>query len=176
MRFQPSLWKSMRQSATINIPVQFNIFHFFFRAIQNISTKGKHQNVLASRNLSTPSSPPTSTEQKNKNEPVKFFGSGAAAWQAKQGRTGTYNPETVPPIQMWSVLASVSIFLLYFCVFREENDIDREMEKSLYERVPGLEQTQLIINYKYNLENGMDNSMIITRMAELGIKPEDIAA
>lgn len=75
---------------------------------------------------------------------------------------------------MYSVVFSTAIFLIYFCVFREESDVDRELEKSLYDRVPGLEETQLVINYKYNLENRQDNSQIVARMQELGMKVEDI--
>jgi hypothetical protein len=64
--------------------------------------------------------------------------------------------------------------LIYFCILREENDVDEEMGKSLYERVPGLEHTQLIVNYKYNLQNNIDNKDIIARMKELGIDPKNI--
>lgn len=54
------------------------------------------------------------------------------------------------------------------------SDVDLELEKSLYDRVPGLEQTQLVINYKYNIENNIDNSKISERMKELGMDPSSI--
>jgi hypothetical protein len=44
----------------------------------------------------------------------------------------------------------------------------------LYDHVPGLESTQLIINYKYNRENNIDNKEIVARMKELGINPAEI--
>lgn len=92
----------------------------------------------------------------------------------RQARPGSYNYDDTPWYQRWIVTGSTSIFMLYFFVFREENDIDQRLEKSLFESVPGLEQTQLIINYKYNIEHNIDNKDIINRMKELGIKPEDI--
>lgn len=87
---------------------------------------------------------------------------------------GSVDYEKIPWFQMYAVVGSVAIFLIYFCILREENDIDLELEKSLYDRVPGLEQTQLILNYKFNLENDNDNSAIEARMKELGMRPEDI--
>lgn len=64
--------------------------------------------------------------------------------------------------------------MIYFFILREENDIDQQLERSLFESVPGLEETQLILNYKYNLEHNLDNKAVVQRMKELGVKPEDI--
>lgn len=102
------------------------------------------------------------------------MGSPAASMYARDARQGTIKYEDVPWFQTYVVCGSVAIFLIYFCILREENDIDLELGKSLYDRVPGLEQTQLVVNYKYNIENNKDNSQIINRMKELGMHPEDI--
>lgn len=64
--------------------------------------------------------------------------------------------------------------MLYFCVFREESDIDQELDKSLFERVDGLEEKQLIVAYKYNKEHGLDLHDLEKRMREIGMKPEEI--
>jgi hypothetical protein len=61
----------------------------------------------------------------------------------------------------------VAVFLLYFCVFREENDIDEELGKSLYERIPGLEKSQLQEAFTYNSAKGHDTSAITARLQEL---------
>lgn len=53
-------------------------------------------------------------------DPIKFIGSPAAAWQAKQGRAGAVDPSEIPWFQPYVVITSVAVFLLYFCVFREE--------------------------------------------------------
>ena len=52
--------------------------------------------------------------------PLKFIGSPAASWQAKQGRAGVLNPQDTPWFQPFIVVGCVAAFLLYFCVFREE--------------------------------------------------------
>jgi hypothetical protein len=57
--------------------------------------------------------------------------------------------------------------MLYFCFFREENDIDEELGKSLYERIPGLEKVQLQEAYRYNSMHGHDTSVITARLQEL---------
>lgn len=108
------------------------------------------------------------------NRPIKFVGSQAHAFQSKLGRSGAGSFEDAPWYQMYSVVFSTAIFLIYFCILREESDVDLELEKNLYDRVPGLEETQLVINYKYNIANSQDNSKIVARMKELGMKEEDI--
>lgn len=66
----------------------------------------------------------------------------------------------------------MAIFLLYFCVFREENDIDKKLEGSLFDHIQGFEEVQLTQSYKHNLENNLDNSAIEVRLRELGIDPK----
>ncbi|CAO1429004.1 unnamed protein product [Diamesa tonsa] len=107
-------------------------------------------------------------------EPIKFVGSAAASWNAKTGRAGNVDPHIVPWFQPYVVVGSVAIFLIYFCYLREENDLDKELEASLFDRVPGLEESQLMMNYKYNIEHHLSNKEVIDRMREIGIKVEDI--
>lgn len=76
----------------------------------------------------------------------------------------------MPWFQPYVVNLSVVVFLLYFCVLREENDIDRGLESSLYDHIPGLEQKQLLVNYNYNKENGLSTVEIEKRMQELGME------
>uniref|UniRef100_A0A131YPN2 Uncharacterized protein n=1 Tax=Rhipicephalus appendiculatus TaxID=34631 RepID=A0A131YPN2_RHIAP len=71
-------------------------------------------------------------------KPYTYTTSNAAKWKAAQSfRT----PETnAPPAQRWSVLASISAFLIYFCVLREENDLDQHLARPITETVPELKQ------------------------------------
>ncbi|KAM7343077.1 uncharacterized protein ACRADG_010224 [Cochliomyia hominivorax] len=107
------------------------------------------------------------TEEELDNEPIKFFGSQAATWRAKDTRSGGSDEHLW--YQPYVISASLAVFLLYFCVFREESDIDLKLEGSLFEHVQGLEEVQLTMNYKYNKENGLDNKEVIQRLKELGI-------
>lgn len=65
------------------------------------------------------------------------------------------------------VCASVAAFLLYFCVLREENDIDAFISTPLYDRIEGLEEVQLRTVLEYNLNNGLDVSKITARLREI---------
>lgn len=71
--------------------------------------------------------------------------------------------------QPYVISGSLAAFLLYFCILREENDIDKRLQGNLFDQVPGLEEAQLTVNYKYNRENGLDTSEIEKRLLELGI-------
>ncbi|XP_055917952.1 uncharacterized protein LOC129950141 [Eupeodes corollae] len=100
-------------------------------------------------------------------EPIKFFGSGAASWRAKDTRSG--GADEALWYQQYVISGSVAIFLIYFCILREENDIDQKLEGSLYDHIDGLEEQQLVIRYKYNRDNNVDTSDIEKRLLELGI-------
>lgn len=114
------------------------------------------------------------SQKEENNEPIKFYGSGAAEWKAFNTRSGQTKEDDSVSFQPYVISACLTIFLLYFCVFREESDIDQELDKSLYDRVEGLEQTQLILVYKYNKEHGLELHDLEKRMKELGMNPEQI--
>ncbi|XP_058466861.1 uncharacterized protein LOC131439628 isoform X2 [Malaya genurostris] len=111
-------------------------------------------------------------ELETKNEPIKYFGSSAARWKAEYSRSGHVKDDDIPWYQPYVVMASVAIFLIYFCVLREENDIDQDLGRSLYDHVPGLEEKQLVISYNYNKEHGLSTIELEQRMKELGINTE----
>lgn len=62
---------------------------------------------------------------------------------------------------------SLAVFLLYFCYFREENNVDIKLTKSLYDHIEGLEEKQLELSLKHNIETGRDTLAIRNRLAEL---------
>ncbi|XP_011184605.1 uncharacterized protein LOC105213453 [Zeugodacus cucurbitae] len=101
------------------------------------------------------------------NEPIKFFGSQAATWRARDTRSG--GSEDTLWFQPYVISGSLAVFLLYFCILREESDIDKRLEGNLFDQVAGLEEVQLTVNYKYNRENGLDTSQIEKRLLELGV-------
>ncbi|KAJ0176995.1 hypothetical protein K1T71_007004 [Dendrolimus kikuchii] len=101
----------------------------------------------------------------NENEPIKFSTSPAA--QRMLGLTPKRTNISMPWYQPYSVVMSVTVFLLYFCVFREENDVDLEFNKTLYERIKGLEKQQLLQTYRYNKEHGKSVEDIERRLLEI---------
>jgi uncharacterized protein (DUF433 family) len=57
---------------------------------------------------------------------------------------------------------------------REENDIDGELKKSLYDRIPGLEEKQLQVALEYASEHGHNTSAIAARLEELDKKKAQV--
>ncbi|CAG9767078.1 unnamed protein product [Ceutorhynchus assimilis] len=97
--------------------------------------------------------------------PIKFSTSRAIAYKAKTTRTG------IEAVRLWYepyvLILSVGVFLLYFCILREENDIDKDLSRNLYSRIEGLEELQLRASLKYNLTNGLDVIDIRNRLEEI---------
>ncbi|ALC40895.1 CG30373 [Drosophila busckii] len=108
------------------------------------------------------------------NEPIQFFGSQAATWRARDTRSG--GSEESLWYQPYVISASLAIFLAYFCILREESDIDLRLEGNLYDHVSGLEEVQLTVNYKYNKEHGLDTKLQEKRLTELGVDMKHLDA
>ena len=89
------------------------------------------------------SSSTSSWQQQDSNQPLPFSKSGAATWNAKSAYGGRNAPDDTPWYQSLSISLSISAILIWFCILREENDVDKELGKSLYDRVDGLEKKQL---------------------------------
>lgn len=73
----------------------------------------------------------------------------------------------MPWYQPYSVIGSVAAFMIYFCILREESDIDTEFSKTLYDRIKGLEKEQLLQSYRYNKEHNLSVVEIEQRLKEL---------
>ncbi|VVC99163.1 unnamed protein product [Leptidea sinapis] len=104
------------------------------------------------------------TENVDDSGPIKFSSSGAAK---RIPRSIFVKQKDMPWYQPYSVVGSVAAFLIYFCVLREESDIDQQFDTTLYDRVKGLEKHQLILSYKYNKEHGLSVAEIEQRLKEL---------
>lgn len=108
-----------------------------------------------------------STEKSDElDKPVQYSKSKAYTWKAEKTRSGGHLDD-YPSYQPYVISGSLTVFLLYFCVFREENDIDEELGKSLYDRIEGLEERQLQVALQYSSEHGQDTSAIVKRLQEL---------
>lgn len=102
-------------------------------------------------------------------KPVKFTTSKAAQWRAEFSRSGKETDDDMPDAQPFIVVFSVAIFLYYFMFFREESDIDElfDLNKSIYDKIDGLEEIQLRILLKRKMENNEDVTDIEKRLMEL---------
>lgn len=97
--------------------------------------------------------------------PIKFSQSPAKSYKASVSRTGVSEPRLW--YEQYVILGSLAVFLIYFCVLRQENDIDKELGRSLYSRIEGLEEAQLRMSLRYNLDNGLDTTAIVQRLQEI---------
>lgn len=104
-------------------------------------------------------------EEDDFEKPLRYTTSKAAQWRARQTYSG--GADDGPWFQPHVITVSLSVFLLYFCVFREESDIDNELQRTLYSRIEGLEKKQLEIRLRYNKEHGLDTEELEKRLMEV---------
>ncbi|KAK7494418.1 hypothetical protein BaRGS_00014310 [Batillaria attramentaria] len=97
--------------------------------------------------------------------PIRFTGSKAASWSMTNAKIA---PKLDAPwYQPISVALSLGVFLFYFLFLREENDLDIELNYTLFERVPGMEENQLKVAIDYNRMYGKDTTELERRLAEI---------
>ena len=72
-----------------------------------------------------------------------------------------------PDIQAPIICISFAVFLIYFCYLREENDLDKQLNFTLYERIDGLEEQQIRQKIEYNRNHGIDFSALEKRLEEI---------
>lgn len=80
-----------------------------------------------------------SSDTEEHDKPVVYSTSKAAEWKAAQTFRSPI-ADDVPAAQRWSVLLSISVFLIYFLVLREENDLDAHLARPITDTVPDLEK------------------------------------
>ncbi|KAF2895666.1 hypothetical protein ILUMI_10525 [Ignelater luminosus] len=98
-------------------------------------------------------------------KPIAYTKSAASQWQAKSSRMGTATERLW--YEPYVALGSIAVFMIYFCILREENDIDKEFDRTLYQRIKGLEEKQLWLALQYNEKHGLDTTEIKNRLEEI---------
>lgn len=104
--------------------------------------------------------------EQDRNAPVKFSTSQAAKCRAEYTRSGSSGTR-VPVAQPYIINLSLVVFMLYFCILREENDIDVQLSGNLYKKVPGLEEANLKLAIEYNESHGLDTIELQKRLDEI---------
>lgn len=89
----------------------------------------------------------------------------AAKITAAQVRSGS--SQSAPWYQTYVISLSLSVFMVYFFILREESDIDMEFSKSLYDRISGLEEQNLNVVLEYNRNNKLPTADIERRLEEI---------
>lgn len=104
-------------------------------------------------------------DQRGDDGPIQFSTSKASAWSL--ANTMVAPERDIPWYQPFIVSASTAIFLVYFLLLREENDLDDTINKSLFETVPQLEEDQVKIALAYEQRQGRDTRALEKRLAEI---------
>ncbi|XP_043495080.1 uncharacterized protein LOC122519584 [Polistes fuscatus] len=92
-------------------------------------------NVLLQSNRKASSENKT-VDEENVDEPIKYSTSKAATWLAAETRNPNINRH---PYESNIIFISLSIFMIYFFILREENDVDLILERPLSEIIPGID-------------------------------------
>lgn len=108
-------------------------------------------------------------EEEDLDKPIQYSTSKAATWKAEQSFSGREKEDISPWYQPIVVCLSLAVFLIYFAILREENDVDEKLGMSLYDRVDGLEEIQLNAAIKYYKENdkSYNTAALEQRLAEI---------
>lgn len=108
-----------------------------------------------------------STEQKNlkkspnPDEAYEYFGSEAEKLRA------TPKTQKSDEYKSYIVGGSMLVFMLYFFILREPNDLDDAMERDLYDHF-GPEVSRLKKAYDYNIQHNLPTAEITNRLRQLG--------
>ncbi|XP_048510041.1 uncharacterized protein LOC125499662 isoform X2 [Athalia rosae] len=122
--------------------------------------------LIASRKFANLRDSFAKTEAAEKSDaPLQFSGSKAESWKSIQSRSG--NLDDVPWFQQVSIIMSLSVFMIYFFILREENDIDQKFDKTLFDHIDGLEERQLELVIEYNKEHKISTEREEARLKEL---------
>lgn len=120
--------------------------------------------VLQSRNLRVALFPKgrMANEEQDFDKPFKYFGS-----EAEQIRSSPAPPSDQPEYSPYIIAISLVVFMGYFCIFREENDIDELLGRDLFDHF-GEEASRLKKAYDYNIKHNLPTHEIVSRLREIG--------
>ena len=111
------------------------------------------------------------SESEDPDKALVFSKSKAASWSDRSSFSGrNHFTDYIPWYQPFSISASIGAVLIWFCILREESDVDKELGKSLYERIDGLEKKQLELSLIHNRSTGKDTKAIQERLDEINSK------
>ncbi|KAK2576273.1 hypothetical protein KPH14_005639 [Odynerus spinipes] len=98
---------------------QTNFYNVHFKSSRNASSQDQKAN-----------------DDDDMNKPLKYSTSPAATWRAEKSRNPLADRH---PRESDVITISLAVFMLYFFVFREENDIDTIFDMDLKDHLPNLD-------------------------------------
>lgn len=85
----------------------------------------------------------TETDSDVTDQPIKYSSSKAATMRINEYRDPYGDEDKEPWYQVYSVLISMAAFLIYFCILREENDIDAILYNDLEDTLKKIEKEKI---------------------------------
>ena len=98
-------------------------------------------------------------------QPIKL--SSSEAYHYSSFETFTKRKNTRPLYEAPVIGASFFVLFVYFAYLREENSIDKKLDKGLFETFPDMEVTQLKVAIQHAEQKGSDTSLFLKRLKEL---------
>jgi len=130
-----------------------------------VQSKNALLKSIAGRTASTTSSSAAEKEEDVDEAPVTFTKS--KGFKTKPLFINPRPKESHPPFQDFSIFISMSSLMIYFFLLREENDMDEALGVSLYDRIPGMEKSNLIAAIRHNEQEGLDTTALKARLDEI---------
>jgi len=109
-----------------------------------------------------------------KKKPVKFTSSKAFNLNPHTAIGIRTEEDDTPWFQGPVIAFSLACFLIYFCIIREESDVDEQLGGRLYDKVDGLEKASILNKINYNKQYDLDSAELYARLKEL--EAEEAAA
>lgn len=107
------------------------------------------------------------------NKPYPYIGSPAAKHTAEESRRGyKVDKDSEPPAYaQLAIFGSITVFMIYFSILREENDIDATLYRSHVEVMSDLEIELLELRRKFmhNNAKNLSNDDVIKRVKQLNV-------
>lgn len=107
---------------------------------------------------------PSADALAKKHEPIAFLGSKADF--PKSHYQHTHDEGSLR--RAYIISGSLAVFMIYFCILREENDIDAKLGRSLLETMRDVEVSKLNEEYRRKIGNNESVDTIKDRLRELG--------
>lgn len=128
VRRQEQNRKQLIKTQVISLHFSYKSIFFIIFLILVFSEKKTQSSTIVTRNASNTNS----DIDAELNKPVKYTTSPAHNWKAQHSRIGS-KAEFGPWYEPHVVSASLILFMIYFFILREENDLDLLLDKPLSE-------------------------------------------
>ena len=170
MSFKLMYLRSLTQKAIQNI----HDLNLLRRAQNDLVLNRSSSGFMNDKSSLPPTSPPHQTNFAKRSAaqmdeedqgPVRYSTSRAAKFRAAENFRMV--DDKYPASQRWVINTSLVLFMIYFFILREENDLDKDLGKSLFDRFPQMERPILENAIVNNERAGQSTDDIRKRLQEL---------